>query len=140
MTEKEFEKENEKLRERIKSIDKEISDLRELINTNDYLMNYSFSEQTIMDVAKQNARYKILALEETKKQIDVKLQQSFAKRIIDNKISNYLSYLPELPDAPKKVYSGGLITKPVYSISNGCFLWMVAFVVIGLILILLFFN
>ncbi|MES2274757.1 MAG: hypothetical protein V4592_01960 [Bacteroidota bacterium] len=138
MTEKDFEEENEKFRKKINSIDKEISDLRELIKYNPYLTNYS--EQARMDLAKRNVEYKLLVLNETKKQIEDKLQQSFAKRRIDDKISNYLSYLPELPDAPKKVRSGGLITKPVYSFSNGCLLWMIAFVVIGLILILLFFK
>lgn len=143
-----YEEENKKLEEKLISINIKIEETHTLIqhlnsckcnirNKSGIDIGKSYfakeSEIGMIDMALQNAQYKLVMLEEIKQNtIDV-LKESPRQR----KISNLICKIPldKLPEFPQKVYDGGFLSKPMYSISDGCANWMAIFCIICCILV-----
>ncbi|PID93695.1 MAG: hypothetical protein CSA94_02445 [Bacteroidetes bacterium] len=148
MTQQEFEEENKKIRDKIYSINRKI----QILSEEKRCLFYDSSKESVIEalystsnhditkyVRERNIYHEILALSTMKKSLEERLNQSKKKREREDGISNIISklYLPNFPDMPKQIYPGNGLSKPIYSVSDGCLAWMFVFVIIGIAIIAL---
>lgn len=127
-----YEEQNKALKKKLILIDKEITQIEDLIKELPY-----FTSDAIVSYHRNNAELSLLVLKERKKDIEDALKESPKKR----KISTLLGTIANnLPEPPKKVYQSNGLTKSMYSISNGCFMWLAVYVAIGFVIIMLILN
>jgi hypothetical protein len=127
-----YEEENETLRKKILYIDNEIMRAESLINELP-----AFSSDATINYYRNKAKLALFALKDRRKNIEDALKESPQKRKINNLLGVIASNLPEVPE---KIYQGNGLTKSMYSISNGCLMWMIIFVVIGFIIMMIIMN
>lgn len=131
-----YEEENRKLKEQLANINKEIRELESYISQYDHSFYYSSRDifnphKSIYNYhafACNDAKKKLTILTIEKKYIEETLKESPKRRMISNIVK-------KIPDGPQKVYDGGFFTKPMYSISDGCLIWLLVFSAIGTLII-----